>query len=88
MQNLNKKENRAVDKTIALVENLQYPVLILLIVAQCVIGRVYLVGQVLYLIGNGIQIYRSFRLGRPRSEKITNITFFGITLGLILMAII
>lgn len=84
----NKKECLAVEKTTARIENLQYPVLILLIVAQCVIGRVYLFGQALYLIGNGIQIYRSFKLGRPKSEKITNITFFGITLGLILIALL
>jgi hypothetical protein len=69
-------------------ENLQYVVLVLFIVAQCTIGGVYLLGQGLYLIGNGIQIARSFYLKRPMSEKITNICFFGITLGLIVMALI
>lgn len=69
-------------------ENFQYVVLVLFIVAQCTIGGFYLLGQGLYLVGNGIQVVRCFYLGRPVSEKVTNICFFGITLGLIVMALI
>lgn len=71
-----------------LFENFQYVVLILFIVAQCTIGGVYLLGQALYLVGNGIQIVRAFYLDRPVAEKVTNICFFGITLGLIVMALL
>ena len=70
------------------IENIQYPVLVLFVIAQMVIGKWYLVGQGLYLIGNALQIFRSFALSRPLSEKITNITFFSITLALIIIALI
>lgn len=70
------------------IENLQYLVLVLFILAQCVIGPVYLLGQGLYLVGNGIMVCRAFYLRRPVSEKISNLCFFGLTLGLIFIRLL
>ena len=68
-------------------ENLCYVVLVGLIVAQCVIGKWYLVGQGLYLACNGIQVTRDFMLNRARADKVKDIACTAITIGLILIAI-
>lgn len=68
-------------------ENLSYVVLVGLIVAQCVIGNWYLVGQGLYLLCNIIMVTRDFVLARPRADKIKDISCTAITIGLILIAI-
>jgi hypothetical protein len=53
-----------------IIENTQYIVLILLIIAQCVIGSWFLLGQGLYLIANLISVARSFCLKRPPLIKL------------------
>ena len=68
-------------------ENMCYVVLIGLIVAQCVIGKWYLVGQGLYLLCNVIQVTRDFVLTRARADKVKDIACTAITIGLILIAI-
>lgn len=68
-------------------ENLSYVVLVGLIVAQCVIGNWYLVGQGLYLLCNMIMVTRDFVLTRPRADKIKDISCTAITIGLILIAV-
>ena len=68
-------------------ENLSYVVLVGLIVAQCVIGKWYLVGQGLYLLCNGIMVTRDFLLKRPRADKVKDCSCTAITIGLILIAI-
>jgi hypothetical protein len=68
-------------------ENLCYVVLVGLIVAQCVIGKWYLIGQGLYLVCNLIQVTRDFALQRARADKVKDISCTAITIGLILMAI-
>ena len=68
-------------------ENLSYVVLVGLIVAQCVIGKWYLVGQGLYLLCNSIMVTRDFLLKRPRADKVKDCSCTAITIGLILIAI-
>lgn len=68
-------------------ENLCYVVLVGLIVAQCIIGRWYLLGQSIYLFCNLIQVTRDFILKRARADKIKDSACTAITAGLILLAI-
>lgn len=66
-----------------LVVNSQYLILIGLIVAQCVIGGNWYVGQYIYLGCNLIAALRCFILRRPTADKVKDCACFGITLGLI-----
>lgn len=68
-------------------ENLQFLVLVGLIVAQCVIGERYLLGQGIYLGCNAISVTRCFVLARPVADKIKDFACTGITLGLILLRV-
>lgn len=68
-------------------ENLNYVVLMGLIIAQCIIGKWYLVGQGIYLICNAISVTRDFVLKRPKADKIKDLSCTAITIGLILLAI-
>lgn len=65
------------------VENLQYVVLVLLILGQCTVGSVFLVGQGFYLLANAISIYRCFALQRPVADKVKDCACLAITLGLL-----
>lgn len=64
-------------------ENLQYVVLAGLIIAQCVIGGNFYLGQFIYLVVNALSILRSFALERPMSDKVKDISCFAITFGII-----
>jgi hypothetical protein len=68
-------------------ENLNYVVLMGLIIAQCIIGKWYLIGQGIYLICNVISVTRDFVLKRPKADKIKDLSCTAITIGLILLAI-
>lgn len=70
-----------------LFENLNYIVLMGLIIAQCVIGKWYLVGQGIYLFCNVISVTRSIVLKRPKADKIKDCSCTAITIGLILLAL-
>ena len=70
-----------------LFENLQFLVLVGLIVAQCVIGERYLLGQSIYLGCNAISVVRCFVLKRPIADKVKDFACLGITIGLILIRI-
>lgn len=70
-----------------IIENLNYIVLMGLIIAQCVIGKWYLIGQSIYLACNLISATRSFVLKRPKADKIKDLSCTAITIGLILIAI-
>lgn len=65
-------------------ENLQFVVLIGLIVAQCLVGSNFYLGQFIYLGCNTISVARNFALDRPLADKVKDCACFGITLGLIL----
>jgi len=66
------------------VENLQYITLIGLIVAQCVVGANFYLGQFIYLAVNLISVARSFLLNRPTADKVKDCACLGITAGLLL----
>ena len=69
-------------------ENAQFLVLALLIVAQCVIGESFFLGQGLYLVANIISATRCFVLKRPLSDKVKDIACTGLTIGLIVLYMI
>jgi hypothetical protein len=71
-----------------IIENTQYIVLILLIIAQCVIGSWFLLGQGLYLVANLISVARSFYLKRPPADKVKDCACLAITMGIIGIAIL
>ena len=66
-------------------ENLQYIVLVLLIVGQATVGSWFVLGQCVYLSANVISIIRSFALGRPMADKIKEVAMFGLTVSLLLI---
>lgn len=70
-----------------LFENLNYVVLMGLIIAQCVIGKWYLIGQGIYLFCNVASVTRSIVLKRPKADKIKDFSCTAITIGLILLAL-
>lgn len=65
-------------------ENLQFVVLVGLILGQCTVGSNFYVGQFIYLACNTISTFRNFALNRPIADKVKDCCCFGITLGLIL----
>lgn len=64
-------------------EVINYLVLILLIVGQCVVGADFYIGQFIYLAANTISVVRCFVLHRPVADKIKDCSCLGITAGLI-----
>ena len=66
-------------------ENSMYAVIILLVIGQITVGWLFYVGQGAYLIGNIISVLRDFKMNRPKSDKIKNLLFAAITIGLIML---
>lgn len=64
-------------------ENLQYIVLILLILGQCTVGSWFYLGQGIYLAANLLATIRSFALNRPVADKVKDSCCLGITIGLL-----
>lgn len=67
-----------------ILENMQYIVLVLLIVGQCTVGVNFYVGQCVYLLANAVAVFRCFKLRRPAADKVKDCTCLAITIGLIL----
>lgn len=65
-------------------ENLQFVVLVGLIVGQCTVGSNFYLGQGVYLLCNIISTTRNFVLGRAVADKVKDCACLGITVGLIL----
>lgn len=68
--------------------NLQYFVLICLILGQCTIGSFFYLGQSFYLIANLISLCRCFLLNRPISDKVKDACCLAITTGLIAIKVL
>ena len=66
-------------------ENLQYLVLIGLILGQSLVGQNFYIGQSIYLLTNLISVIRTFALARPVSDKIKDCSCLAITISLILL---
>lgn len=64
-------------------ENLNYIVLMLLIIGQCTVGANWFIGQLIYLSANIISTTRCFWLKRPMADKIKDCSCLAITLGLL-----
>ena len=71
-------------KTIKKVEDAQYMVLGLFIIAQAIIGINFWIGESLYLIGDMICIARNQILNRPRADKIKDYTLTTVTIGIMI----
>ena len=69
-------------------KELNYLVLITLIVAQCVVKADFLIGQFVYLFANTLSFSRCFVLQRPLADKVKDGCMLGITSGLITMVIL
>ena len=69
-------------------KELNYLVLITLIVAQCVVKADFLIGQFVYLFANTLSFSRCFVLQRPLADKVKDGCMLGITTGLIAMVIL
>lgn len=69
-------------------KELNYLVLITLIVGQCVVKADFLIGQFVYLFANIVSFVRCFVLHRPLADKIKDGCMLGITCGLIAMVIL
>ena len=68
-------------------EIIGYTTLALCIFAQIAVGYVYLLAQSAYLLSNILGIIRDFALDLPRANKVRDIVFLGITIGLIVIKI-
>jgi hypothetical protein len=66
------------------IENLQYVVLVALIVGQCTVGANFYLGQCVYLFANAVAVFRCFKLRRPAADKVKDCVCLAITIGLIL----
>ena len=64
-------------------ENLNYFVLMLLIIGQCTVGANWFIGQLVYLLANIISVTRCWMLKRPVADKIKDCACLAITLGLL-----
>lgn len=71
-----------------IIENAQFLVLACLIVAQCVVGENFFLGQAIYLVANTISVIRCFLLKRAAADKIKDVACTAITAGLILLKIL
>lgn len=76
------------EKMTKLLENVQYLTLIVLILGQCTVGNNFYLGQIFYLIGNIASVIRTFGLKRLMADKVKDICFTAITVGLILIQIL
>lgn len=68
-------------------EVIGYITLALCIFGQVAIGWLYLLAQCAYLIANVASVIRDFALDLPKANKVRDIVFTAITLGLIFVRI-
>lgn len=79
-----KEEKREDTVLIKVFTNLQYVVLVGLLIAQAVVGVNFYIGQFIYLGVNIIAVVRNFVLRRPVPDKVKDCACFAVTVGLIL----
>lgn len=65
-----------------------YITLALCVVGQIAVGYIYIPAQIAYLVANLLSVVRDFALHLPRSNKVKDICFTGITAGLIIIYLI
>lgn len=64
-----------------------YVTLLLCVFGQIAVGYWYMVAQSAYLVANVASVVRDFKLGLPPANKVKDICFTGITIGLIIIRI-
>jgi hypothetical protein len=62
-----------------------YVTLALCVFGQVAVGYVYLLAQFMYLIANIASVIRDFALDLPKANKIKDVVFSAITIGLIVI---
>lgn len=65
-----------------------YIALVLCVVGQITVGYWYLLAQGVYLIANVSSVIRNYALGLPNANKVKDIVFTGITVGLIIIYLV
>ena len=65
--------------------NIGYLVMALLLIGQITVGWLFMLGQGAYLVGNVLNVIRDFKLKRPAADKVKNVCFTAITIGLIVI---
>ena len=63
--------------------NLAYVAIALTVIGQVTVGHNFYIGQIAYLVANIVNCGRDLALGRPRADKIKDISCTAITLGLL-----
>lgn len=69
-------------------ENIAYINICLCLIANITVGYFYIFAQILYLLCNSANVFRNIFLKRPAADKIRDITFLGVTIGLIIIRLI
>lgn len=69
-------------------ECIGYLNLLMCIVGQITVGYWYLLAQGVYLFANILAVIRCFAFHLPTSDKVKNITFTAITIGLIIIYVV
>ena len=65
-----------------------YVTLALCIFGQIAVGYIYLVAQFAYLVANIASVVRDFKLDLPNANKVKDVVFSAITVGLIVIKIV
>lgn len=65
-----------------------YATLAICVACQIIVGYVYLVAQFGYLTANILGVARDFALGLPNANKVKDIVFTAITVGLIVIRMV
>ena len=69
-------------------EIIGYITLALCVVGQIAVGYIYIPAQLAYLAANALSVVRDFALCLPRSNKVKDICFTAITVGLIIIYLV
>ena len=69
-------------------EAIGYTTLALCIFGQIAVGYVYLIAQFAYLAANILAVIRDFKLDLPMANKVKDVCFTAITIGLIVIYIV
>ena len=69
-------------------EIIGYIGLVLLVFGQIAVGYAYIPAQIAFLIANLSSVIRDFKMQLPTANKVRDLVFSGITIGLIIIYII
>lgn len=69
-------------------ETVGYVALGLCILAQVTVGYLFILAQVLYTVANGMNIVRDYAMNLPTANKVRDIVFLAISIGLIIIKLV